>query len=95
MVIAAPSLASAAGTHAMPMTLPELARVARARDLADGLAARVEHRGALGGHVAVGQREADERASLGPACSAACSSAHLPMKSSSLSSLTIQGIAAP
>ena len=48
MVIAAPSPASAAGTHAMPMTLPELARVARARDLPDGLAARVEHRGALG-----------------------------------------------
>ena len=45
-----------------PDHLAELGRAARARDLADRPVAVVgEHRGALVGHVAVGQREADER----------------------------------
>ena len=73
----------------------ELRRVARARDLADRALAVGEHRprprSARGRCCSV---KPDQRG-LELARPAARSSAHLPMKSCSLSSLTIQGIAAP
>jgi len=92
-LMAAPSLASGAGTQAMPMTCPSW-REWRALVTCPIGSPRLSSTAAPSvGTSPSGSVKPTSAVSLG--CSAACSSAHLPMKSSSLSSLTIHGMAAP